>query len=68
MGGRRSRRLAIRALRAELVVAEDAVFAAARVDLAGGGAAAIQTWRRCLYREVAVRAALAAMVDFELGE
>lgn len=68
MGGRRSRRLAIRALRAELVVAEDAFFAAAREVQAGGGAAAIQTWRRCFYREVAVRAALAAMVDFELGE
>ena len=68
MGGPRSRRLAIRASRAELVVAEDAVFAAAREVLAGGGAAAIQTWWRCLYHEVAVRAALAAMVDFELDE
>lgn len=68
VGGRRSRRLAIRTLRAELAVAEDAVFAAARNVLAGGGAAAIQTWRRCLYREMAMRAALAAMVDFELGE
>ena len=33
-----------------------------------GGAAAMQTWRRCFYRECAVRAALAAMVDFELGK
>ena len=37
MGGRRSRRLAIRALRAELVVAEDALFAAAREVQADGG-------------------------------
>ena len=44
VGGRRSRRLAIRTLRAELAVAEDAFFAAARNVLAGGGAAAIQTW------------------------
>lgn len=68
VGGRRSRRLAIRMLRAELAVAEDAAFAAARNARAGGGAAAIQTLRRCNYRAVAVHAALAAMVDFELGE
>ena len=68
VGGRRSRRLAIRALRAELAVAEDAVWTAARNVHAGGGAAASQTLRRCHYRELAVRAALAAMVDFQLGE
>lgn len=68
MGGRRSRRLAIRAMQAELAVAEDALIAAARNILAGGGAAAIQTHRRCFYREMAVRVALAAMVDFGLGE
>ena len=59
-------RLANRASLAEMAVAERAVFSAARAVLAGGGAAATQRWRRCLYREVAVRAALAAMVDFEL--
>lgn len=68
MGGRRSRRLAIRTLRVEIAVAEDAFLAAARNLHAGGGAAAIQTWRRCFLREVAVPVALAAMVDFELGE
>ena len=38
MGGRRSRRLAIREMRAELAVAEDAFFAAARnlMPLGGG--------------------------------
>ena len=41
MGGRRSRRLAIRTLPAELAVAEDAFFAAARNVQAGGGAAAM---------------------------
>ena len=67
-GGRRSRRLAIRALRAELVVAERALVAAAGLLLVAGGGPALQEWRRCLYREVALRAALAALVDFGLGE
>ena len=53
VGGRRSRRLAIRSLRAELAMAEDTLFAAARNFQAGGGAAAFQTWRRCIYRECA---------------
>ena len=68
MGGRRSRRLAIRDMRAELTVAGDAFFSAARKLNAVGGAAALQTCRRCLCREVVVRGALAAMEDFELGE
>lgn len=68
VGGRRSRRLAIRALRAELAVAEDALIVAAGNLHAGGGAAARQTRMRCHYREVAVRAALTAMVKFGLGE
>lgn len=54
VGGRRSRRLAIRMLRAELAVAEDAAFAAARNVRAGGGAAATQTLGRCNYRAWAV--------------
>ena len=68
MGGRRSRRLAIRALRAELVVAEAALLAAAAAILAGGGPAEMYIWRRCHHRAVAVRAALATMVVFGLGE
>ena len=69
MGGRRSRHLAIiRETRAELQVAEDATVAAARNDLVVGGAAARQAWMRCVHREWAVRAALAAMEDFGLGE
>ena len=37
VGGRRSRRLAIRTLRAELAVAEDALFTAAHNFQTGGG-------------------------------
>ena len=55
-------------MRAELVVAEDALMAAAIARRAGGGAAAVERWRRCRYRAVAVCATLAAMEDFELGE
>lgn len=68
MGGRRSRRLAIRAMRAELTVAGDALFAAADIARTDRGAAAILLWRRCIYREMVVHAALAAMVTFGLGE
>ena len=49
-------------------MAEAALLAAAAAVLAGGGPAEKYIWRRCYYRAVAVRAALAAMVVFGLGE
>lgn len=60
--------VAIIALRAELVVAEDNFCAAPHELRADRGAAAVQRWKRCFYHEMAVRAALAAIVDFELDE
>lgn len=76
MGWRRSRRLAIRALRAELVMREDITHSAASNVMAGRGGVAgpdahealMVLRRRALYKEVAVRAALAAMEEFGLGE
>ena len=51
------------------MVAEEAFLAAAREwEADRGSASKHEEWTRCFLREVAVRAALAAMVDFGLGE
>ena len=64
--GRRSVRVAIRAMREELVAAVDAAYVASERFVALGGDP--QQVYRPYYRALAVRAALAAMEDFGLGE